>query len=278
MILGGVFIVLNKKSHIPVASQNSVSQKAPDSSDSASLSNEKSVIPNCGENISISKNKDHVFLGQQMVDGADPDSLRRVSSGNQFYGTFLKDKNHVYFMPIALGISIVKDADPLTFEIMKGLYAKDKKHVFALHCFDYESRCGERLSIIQDADPASFIVFNENYAKDKNYVYSYSDKYFRPEFYDMFYVAKIYEADLKSFVPLSEYFAKDSKHIFFKDQLISGAEMSSFVIVGDDSPSSRNPKYSSSYAKDNNSVFSGAQKVEGANPATFTTQDIPQGE
>ena len=54
--------------------------------------------------------------------------------------------------------------------------------------------------------------------------------------------------------------------------------MSSFVIVGDDSPSSRNPKYSSSYAKDNNSVFSGAQKVEGANPATFTTQDIPQGE
>ncbi len=74
---------------------------------------------------------------------------------------FAKDRNYVYF-----GKTILPEADPATFEILKtnsGVYtdySKDNKHVY----FQFK--------LIEKADPNSIKILNCcSFAKDRNYVF-----------------------------------------------------------------------------------------------------------
>lgn len=114
--------------------------------------------------------------------------------------------------------------------------------------------------IISGADPASFTFIgrhlsaDQEYAKDKNSVY-YLDR-------------KIEKADPTTYQLLGVHniYAKDAAHIFYKDAIVDGADVSSFdgellLTTGN--------SISPLYAVDKDHVYYDGRMIVGANPKTY---------
>jgi hypothetical protein len=146
--------------------------------------------------------------------------------GIERYSGYAKDKNNVY-----AGSSILKEADPGTFEVGEG-FVKDSSHVFY-----NEPGLPELYTVIANADPDSFelVGYCAGYEID-SYAY-YRDKY------------RIYvDAEPKPYI-----------------------DAVSFQYLGVSHKNDNHFGTGKAFAKDKNSVYQGCGEViEGANPITFS--------
>ena len=172
-----------------------------------------------------------------------------------FYNKYYKDKNNIYFLndrDDKMKLEKLNYADPKTFEIINGNFARDDKNLYI---------SGYKLDGI---DPKTFETLNYEMIKDKNGVYfleniseenenseiktkklnlkgldlrsfkkvDNSDYYFKDKnsiyYEDSGNLHKIENADLKTFKDLDYNFAKDKNNIYYKNKKLDGIDAASF--------------------------------------------------
>ena len=172
-----------------------------------------------------------------------------------FYNKYYKDKNNIYFLndrDDKMKLEKLNYADPKTFEIINGNFARDDKN---LYIFGYK---------LDGIDPKTFETLNYEMIKDKNGVYFLeniseenenseiktkklnlkgldlrsfkkvddSDYYFKDKnsiyYEDSGNLHKIENADLKTFKDLDYNFAKDKNNIYYKNKKLDGIDAASF--------------------------------------------------
>ena len=172
-----------------------------------------------------------------------------------FYNKYYKDKNNIYFLndrDDKMKLEKLNYADPKTFEIINGNFARDDKN---LYIFGYK---------LDGIDPKTFETLNYEMIKDKNGVYFLeniseenenseiktkklnlkgldlrsfkkvddSDYYFKDKnsiyYEDSGNLHKIESADLKTFKDLDYNFAKDKNNIYYKNKKLDGIDAASF--------------------------------------------------
>ena len=172
-----------------------------------------------------------------------------------FYNKYYKDKNNIYFLndrDDKMKLEKLNYADPKTFEIINGNFARDDKN---LYIFGYK---------LDGIDPKTFETLNYEMIKDKNGVYFLeniseenenseiktkklnlkgldlrsfkkvddSDYYFKDKnsiyYEDSGNLHKIESADLKTFKDLDYNFAKDKSNIYYKNKKLDGIDAASF--------------------------------------------------
>lgn len=109
-----------------------------------------------GTPIGLSKDINHVYVGNGILIGADPKTISPIEDSSREWNGFEKDQNNVYH-----GTDIISGADPQTFtsigyvvynEIEAGSYYKDKNFVYWL---------GIQIKapvVVKRADPTSFAL------------------------------------------------------------------------------------------------------------------------
>ena len=172
-----------------------------------------------------------------------------------FYNKYYRDKNNIYFLndrDDKMKLEKLNYADPKTFEIINGNFARDDKN---LYIFGYK---------LDGIDPKTFETLNYEMIKDKNGVYFLeniseenenseiktkklnlkgldlrsfkkvddSDYYFKDKnsiyYEDSGNLHKIENADLKTFKDLDYNFAKDKNNIYYKNKKLDGIDAASF--------------------------------------------------
>ncbi|MBD3329980.1 hypothetical protein GF354_00445 [Candidatus Peregrinibacteria bacterium] len=110
-----------------------------------------------------SKDKDRVYLGEKVVDGADPDTFDILYYNELEDRAFATDINNVYY-----GTILLEGIDVDTFEIINGSYIKDFNGVYYLFISD-----DVIVKKVDGADPETFELLHQKYrfGKDKNNVY-----------------------------------------------------------------------------------------------------------
>ncbi|MEI7511034.1 MAG: DKNYY domain-containing protein [Candidatus Peregrinibacteria bacterium] len=147
----------------------------------------------------FAKDKNHVFLGDEIIVGADPQKFSFIRNEYQ------KDKNKVYWNGQSL-----PSADPNTFEILGNSYGKDKKNVYwkdkkilradpeSLQNVPYNSLQNHKKENIFTA----FLIGHEMpyLIKDKNAVY--------------FHETKVKDADVNTFERIGNHYFRDKNSVF----------------------------------------------------------------
>lgn len=118
---------------------------------------------------------------------------------------------------------------------------------------------------LKDIDVESFkVLAGTEYAKDKNFVY-YPTGVFCVDYTDCgvcYYKDVIVEnANPESFQLIEKDYSKDDQHIYFRGELLSGADESSFKVI--DGPAFFY------FAKDKNHVYKHGEIFKDADPETF---------
>ncbi len=218
------------------------------------------------------RDRNHVFLREQIVAGADPRTFQVIQSA------YSKDKAHGYYDGKAISndpahfvlivdpedtgqdrVGYAKDstrvyrhdlaiegADPATFvwvPMANGDYlTHDKLHVW---------ETGYSVPL-EDADGASFQKLSVTYFRDRRNVWGRGNvKTSEWRF------GKIPLADFATFTAVGEFFGKDKSRAFYENRVIEGADPGTFVATG------------SVFAKDKTRVYQYNNVVKGADPATF---------
>ena len=171
------------------------------------------------------------------------------------YNKYYRDKNNIYFLndrDDKMKLEKLAGANPKTFEIMDGNFARDDKN---LYIFEYK---------VDGIDPKTFEALNYEMIKDKNGVYFLeniseenenseiktkklnlkgldlrsfkkvddSNYYFKDKnsiyYEDSGNLHKIESADLKTFKDLDYNFAKDKNNIYYKNKKLDGIDAASF--------------------------------------------------
>ena len=235
-----------------------------DRSDSATF-----VVLNNG----YAKDSKEVYYGEKVVKDADPstfvvidepfDRFARDSSHVFFYGNLIKDADPYTFIAITESSYYAKDkshvwmfggtpvllpvADPTTFKVLDGLYAKDNSNVY---------RGSE---IVKNADPRTFSTIvgsGLDYRKDYKAVY-YGD-------------TLIPGADPDTFKNLhGSRFSIDKNYAYYTSpvpnvSIIPGADVASFTTLSEFG--------NEFYSKDKNFVYFETGKVPEADPSTFISE------
>ena len=94
------------------------------------------------------------------INNADVSTFIILSNG--YNRDYAKDKNRVYVVVDKYhmyDLNILENADPLTFQVLKDIFSKDKNNVYM------------KGTIIKWADPKTFTEIDWGYSKDKNNVY-----------------------------------------------------------------------------------------------------------
>ena len=116
------------------------------------------------------KDKNNVYYIDRLIAGADStfDFIRDVDGNLTGYA---KDKNHIYN---AYGGNVIENADPTTFVVLNGTYAKDKNAVYSYNADVFADNVFTIGMLVKNADPMTFeIVSNQKTydAKDKNHYF-----------------------------------------------------------------------------------------------------------
>ena len=165
----------------------------------------------------------------ELIVNADAGTFVILKESNLF--CLAKDKNHVY-----KNASVLKFADPKTFEQIKDYYWKDKSYVYVLGGTGDDNR-------LIEADPKSFNWINDQWSKDNENVFYGSNQ--------------VMNANAKSFVVIDEHWGKDDHFFYHESFKIDSLDYNSAEIV------------SASYIKDKDNVFYENKIVKDANPKTF---------
>lgn len=195
-------------------------------------------------------NEAHLGVSYVELEEADYKTFRRIKHNPNIY--LGKDKQYIFY-----DSSILKEADPNTFEHIKEYYWKDEKNVYLL-------RFGITEYQIKDADPQTFFVLDDNlWAKDKNKVYygfkklySVNKDKFTPINEDWgkddiayyWQDLRVDSLDYNTAKILSPYYIRDIHHVFFQNKIVDGADASTF-----------NPDGIGSFGHDKLNMFSGTK-------------------
>lgn len=164
--------------------------------------------------------------------------------------------------------NLILEADPATFVALDQIYSKDAKHVYL-----YED-------IIQNADPNSFVLLTSEYAKDYAHVYFMGkvipniDKntfvtlgnYAKDAVHVYYREHLIADADPKTFVSIDDFYGKDTNYVYYSSQILPDADPGTFIYVGNID--------TLRYFKDTKNVFLNGYKVNNANPAICSSQNL----
>lgn len=219
------------------------------------------------------KDKDSVYEGLFKIADADPGSFKVLE------GSYGKDKNSAYYR-----FSKIENSDPNTFVVIEkdkySVYAKDKNAIYV-----------EGFRKFEEADPESFALLAKNFSKDKNSVWYFNDKVegadpasfqvietkenctscdYGKDKNSVYHsklkdgdlgVFKVEGADLSSFEVISYILQKDKNSIFCEDTKIKGSDSSTLFqfdpLIVD-------------YWKEKSGVYWRCEKVEGADPDSFS--------
>ena len=140
-----------------------------------------------------------------LIKELDQNTCRRISK------YFIADKNHVYKQIYDPGSSdlgtytIIKEADPQSFVLLKDDYYKDASHVF------YDN--GHNYKIIENVDAQTVQVLSYAYLKNKKYIYfnRVSDKGTEQRILSGF--------DVETFESLSEQYFKDKNGVYYEENI-----------------------------------------------------------
>lgn len=183
------------------------------------------------------KDKNHVYLSGLKIQEAEPGSFKILEATYQY----ARDAKHLYagtrkigdhpdgFKFLGAGFAVdgqsaffrgelIDGADGSSFELMddKGIYAKDRQHIFYIG------------KMIPDSHSASFKKIKHSFYADKHAVYYTSNR--------------IPGADEMTFKVLSDRYAKDAEQVYYTYKTIPMASPQSFEI--------RKSKYGGYYAQD----------------------------
>jgi len=151
--------------------------------------------------------------------------------------SYSKDINHVYYID-----EIVEGADPATFVAPDD----DNPNGLAHDAHDYYRKAYP----LHIEDVGSFIEKTRNWAVDSLYVYYLGDV-------GKLGKSKVPIGDYRSFHVLDYYFAADTKNVYYKNELVEGADPETFAVL------------EHNYAADAKNVYYENELVEGADPETF---------
>lgn len=188
--------------------------------------------------------------------------------------------------------TLIKRADPVTFEYIGNGRAKDKTNIYnGLEIFsmenpkmftpmkdDYYTEGSFKVFLtFFDADPKTIEHINCFYTKDAKHVYFYGKTvadadpatfemvggcYAKDAAYVYLEGEALYKADPATFEYLGLEYTKDAKHVYFYGNIVSGADPETFIYVGGD------------YAKDITNVYVEGSVVVGADPASCTKKTL----
>ena len=168
-----------------------------DSADAATFTTIKTKL-----NLSLGKDKDHVFKNPFILRFADPNTFEQVK---EYYW---KDKNYVFLIGVDFGRNDfrVQGADPKTFVLMTYPWSKDANHVYY-----YDDS-------INEVSTNTFIAIDEHWGKDGRYYFQHS--------------LKIDSVDYNEAEVVSSDYIKDKKHVFFHNKLVKDANPNTFKADG----------------------------------------------
>lgn len=168
---------------------------------------------------------------------SSPDFARRMAInelpdiGN--YSNYKKDNDYVYY-----GTDTVVGADPKTFEIINGEFAKDKTHVYS------------KGKVLEDSDSNTFVIDPIPHDKSNVYLLLTCEDNQWAQCY-----RKVSGADSTTFKVIGYGFGKDKSHIFYYTKMVAEADTATFAIHD-------GGKYGYTYGYDKNYIFvSGYDRV-----------------
>lgn len=195
---------------------------------------------------------------------------------------FRKTEDTVFYQD-----KLIEGADPHTFNLVAGMYYKDKKSVFSLACSNEEFySCVKKIEV---ADPETFEVIGAALARDKNKVFlsgqeipgldphtlglvvvtlgpSRTVEFLKDSSSVYSIVASIHKlpgADPNTFKVISMEYSKDKNHVYMSwGDSILGADPATFELL---SYENKLP----AYAKDSKSVYYFGKQIKGADAGSF---------
>jgi len=172
--------------------------------------------------------KNHLVFNGQAIEGSSPTTLKSLS--NEIY----IDANKVYHWYRHHNVvDEIEGADAASFEIVDGIFCKDKHHVY------YSG------GVIVGADPKSFKIIDYSYSEDNQAIYYGCDKlcdkpqlnftlldYHNALSDSHFYAGdKIVPIDRPSFVAIDENYFKDKRQVIYNGDVVEHADPQSFEIL-----------------------------------------------
>ena len=135
----------------------------------------------------------------QHIPEADPDSFESI------FDYYAKDAQRAFY-----GGAPISGADGNSFQVLEGNWSCDENNCFFMR------------SMVPGSDPESFKIYGgylDSWAGDNNSYY--------------FASKRVPVADFSTFSVLQGGFAKDSVNVYFKDEIVAGADTTSFQMVKD---------------------------------------------
>lgn len=151
--------------------------------------------------IDLGKDSKNVYVDATVLANADPTSFEQVK------GYFWKDKNIAYLLQYGKQRQLIEGADPSTFEVIGDFdWSKDKKNVYS------------KFYKLPESTPSEFIVLSENWGKDNHFFYHNSNR--------------LDSLDYGTAEIISEYYIKDKSNVYFENVIVPGANPLTFVADG----------------------------------------------
>ncbi|WP_077927000.1 DKNYY domain-containing protein [Wohlfahrtiimonas populi] len=188
------------------------------------------------------KDKNNIYYSNkpiQVANTAHPIDIKTFGLLNDKLNKIAKDKNAVYQIANDSLFPLI-DADSKSFQFINDEYAKDERNIYQIDFWT-----GLIKTYVHPSDIDTFAILNENYSIDKNIAYwngrevKKSDpktfKTLTPTYsFDhkniYFEAFNINNANPKTFKILNDNFiTQDDKYVFYKEQIIKGADAQSFI-------------------------------------------------
>ena len=165
----------------------------------------------------LAKDSSNVFRSGKLVPNADPGTFKHLK--HRFSNlNFYTDAQHVYYFK-----DIVKDADPGTFEAIGSYFFKDHQYAYF---------CSKKCHKIDGTDIETFreVPINSNWANDRVFAHDRDKVFFCAELKVNRPCSPLPDSDPGSFEYIGKYFSKDMSNVFFKDELVKGADAATFEV------------------------------------------------
>lgn len=186
-------------------------------------------------------------FAESKPEGYDPSSYKRLNA------TYALDVNHAYYR-FNVSYKILEGADPSTFKVLSEDYATDMHHVWF------------NGNMIEGADPATFVLPDRsiiskimNFGDISNLAHDAHDYYMRDlplhvanmgsfrqidsnwalDSLQVYYLGidgnaynkAVSVGDYRTFKVLNEFYAVDAKYVYYKNNIVEGADPASFAVL-----------------------------------------------